>query len=165
MYQANFQIQAMTAVFDLKGHPVDILHRLEAAGLEPGADPHANLQTGLVYKVAPQHWLVRTTLAQETSLFAQLTEAPCASDTLIINVSDAYVFIQIDGPEAEQMIAIASPIDPRAMPVGAASATFTEVFGQKALLIRQHHGYEIAVERSYCQLMLDYFSRVNGLAA
>jgi sarcosine oxidase subunit gamma len=151
MYQANFQIQAMTAVFDLKGHPDDILHRFEPASL--------------VYKVAPQHWLVRTTLDQESQLFAHLTEAPCASDTLIINVSDAYVFIAIHGPEAEQMIAIASPIDAWAMPIGAAGATFTEIFGQKALLIRQPKGFEIAVDRSYSQLMLDYFSRVNGLAA
>ncbi len=149
MYQANFQTHAMTAVFDLKGHPDDILHRLEAASL--------------VYRLAPQHWLVRTTLAQETLLFAHLTEAPCAPDTLIINVSDAYAFIGIDGPEADQMIAIASPIDAWAMPVGAAGATFTEVFGQKALLIRQHHGYEIAVEGSYSELILDYFSRVKGL--
>ena len=150
MYQANFQIQAMTAVFDLKGQPDDILHRFEPASL--------------VYRVAPQHWLVRTTLEQESRLFAHLTEAPCASDTLIINVSDAYVFIEIDGPEADQMIAIASPIDAWAMPVGAAGATFTEVFGQKALLIRQPKGFEIAVERSYSQLLLDYFSRVNGFA-
>jgi sarcosine oxidase subunit gamma len=107
---------------------------------------------------------MRTTLDQEARLFAHLTEAPCASDTLIINVSDAYVFIGIDGPEADQMMAIASPIDAWAMPVGAAGATFTEVFGQKALLIRQPKGFEIAVERSYSQLLLDYFSRVNGLA-
>ena len=150
MYKANFQIQAMTAVFDLKGHSDDILHRFEPASL--------------VYRVAPQHWLVRTTLDQESRLFAHLTEAPCASDTLIINVSDAYVFIKIDGPEADQLIAIASPIDAWAMPVGAAGATFTEVFGQKALLIRQPKGFEIAVERSYSHLLLDYFSRVNGFA-
>jgi heterotetrameric sarcosine oxidase gamma subunit len=150
MYKANFQIQAMTAVFDLKGHPDDILHRFEPASL--------------VYRVAPQHWLVRTTLDQEARLFAHLTKAPCASDTLIINVSDAYTFIGIDGPDADQMIAIASPIDAWAMPVGAAGATFTEVFGQKAFLIRQPKGFEIAVERSYSQLLLDFFSRVNGSA-
>ena len=108
--------------------------------------------------------MARTTLDQESRLFAHLTEAPCASDTLIINVSDAYVFIEIDGPEADQMIAIASPIDAWAMPVGAAGATFTEVFGQKALMIRQPKGFEIAVERSYSQLLLDYFSRVNRFA-
>ncbi len=150
MYQANFQTQAMTAVFDLKGRPDDILHRFEPASL--------------VYRVAPQHWLVRTTLDHESRLFAHLTEAPCASDTLIVNVSDAYVFIEIDGPEADQLIAIASPIDAWAMPVGAVGATFTEVFGQKALLIRQAKGFEIAFERSYSQLLLDYFSRVNDLA-
>ena len=150
MYQANFQTQAMTAVFDLKGHPDDILHRFEPASL--------------VYRVAPQHWLVRTTLDQESRLFAHLTEAPYAADTLIINVSDAYVFIGIEGPEADQMMAIASPIDAWAMPVGAAGATFTEVFGQKALLIRQPKGFEIAIERSYSHLLLDYFSRVNRFA-
>jgi sarcosine oxidase subunit gamma len=62
------------------------------------------------------------------------------------------------------MIAIASPIDAWAMPVGAAGATFTEVFGQKALLIRQPKGFEIGVERSYSHLLLDYFSRVNRFA-
>lgn len=150
MYQANFQAQAMTAVFDLKGHPDDILHRFEPASL--------------VYRVAPQHWLVRTTLAREALLFAHLTETPFAPDTLIINVSDAYTFIVIDGSEADQLMAIASPIDAWAIPVGTSGATFTEVFGQKALVIRQPKGFEIAVERSYSQLILDFFSRVNGLA-
>lgn len=154
-YQANFSFQTLTAVFDLKGRPDDITHRLSDIGLGPDA----------VLKVAPEHWLVRAPLAQEDQVFAQLTQLPCASDTLIVNVSDAYVFFSLDGVEAEQLMAIASPIDAQSLRFGAAGATFTEVFGQKALLIRWPAGFEIGVERSYSTLIADYFSRANGQAS
>ena len=149
-YQANFSLQPWTAVFDLKGQPADIAHRLSAIGSGPDT----------VLKVAPEHWLVRTALAQEDQVLAQLTQSPCASDTLIVNVSDAYVFFRLDGADAGQLIAIASPINVQLMPFGANGGAFTEVFGQKALLIRWPDAFEIGVERSYSTLIADYFHRV-----
>ena len=115
-----------------------------------------------VFHPGREHWLLRAPLEQEDALLFTLLEDQPLPGTLILALSDAYAFFDISGPQARQILAIASPLDtdPRAFP--ADGATITEAFGQKVLLIRSRTGFEIAVERSYAPMMTDYFSRING---
>ena len=59
------------------------------------------------------------------------------------------------------LIAIASPLDVDLAQFPADGATFTEAFGQKALVMRRGDGFELAIERSYAPMLRDYFSRIN----
>ena len=126
--------------------------------------PGRSVKTGPIEVLHPakDHWLVRAPLEQEDALLSALLADPPARDTLILAVSDLYAFFVIAGPQAGQILAIASPldVDPSVFPAGA--ATFTEAFGQKVLVLRRGTAFEIAVERSYAPMMNDYFFRING---
>ncbi|MGI9388411.1 MAG: sarcosine oxidase subunit gamma, partial [Boseongicola sp.] len=61
--------------------------------------------------------------------------------------------------DADQIMSIASPLDlhPSVFPEN--GATFSEVFGLKALILRQPEGFCVAVEQSFGDMIEDYFAR------
>ena len=63
------------------------------------------------------------------------------------------------------MLAIASPLDAELAAFPEDGGTFTEAFGQKALVMRCTGGFELAFERSDANMVVDYFLRINGSAA
>jgi sarcosine oxidase gamma subunit len=151
------------ALIDLKGSACDIAPRLQRLGLTEPAPSHAlRADTVEVLRVAREHWLLRAPLQDEERLLSMLLEDAPAPDTLIVPVSDAYAFFGITGPHARQIMAIASPLnaDPSAFPED--GATFTEAFGQKALVLGRPAGYQLAFERRYAPMMADFFLRING---
>ena len=163
IYDVSIKPLPTVALVDLKGSARDISPRLQRLGLpEPAPGRAAALGAVAVVRAACEHWRVRGPLEDEERLLSTLLEDAAAADTLIVPVSDAYAFFGISGPHACQIMAIASPLDtdPAAFP--ADGATFTEAFGQKALVLRCISGFEVAFERSYAPMVSDYFSRITG---
>lgn len=161
-YDATVSPLPMAALLDLKGDPAAILPRLADLGL---ATAHAGRMTrsGALALLHPgrQHWLLLAPLAREDELLSALQPDAQQPDALVLAVSDAYAFFSITGPDADQILAIACPLDVDRSRFPDDGAVFTEVFGQKALLMRRGAGFELAVERSYAPMMRDYFSRIN----
>ncbi len=163
IYDVSINPLPMVALVDLKGSAGDIAPRLRRLGLwEPAPGRAAALGPIQVLRAAREHWLVRAPIEDEERLLSTLLEDAPAADTLVVPVSDAYAFFAISGPHARQVMAIASPLDTDPVVFPADGATFTEAFGQKALILRCAAGFEVAFERSYASMVSDYFSRING---
>ena len=163
IYDVSVRSMPLAAVIDLKGDTRDVVTRLQRLGLGMPAPGRVVVAGAVeVLRAGREHWLVRAPLADEDQLLATLREGGAAADTLILAVSDAYAFFDIAGPHARQIMAIASPlaVDPGVFAPD--SASFTEAFGQKALVLRRETGFEIGFERSYAPMAADYFSRING---
>ena len=163
IYDVSIEPLPTMALIDLKGSAADIAPRLQRLVLcAPEASRVSRSGAVEVLRAAREHWLLRAPLEDEDRLLSALLEDTPAADTLVVAVSDAYAFFGIAGPHARAIMAIASPLhaDPSAFPED--GATFTEAFGQKALVMRRPNGFDIAFERSYASMAADYFSRING---
>jgi len=115
-----------------------------------------------LYWIAPEKWLLRAPADREDEMLSitRLQLAPV--DISIVLVSDSLKFFNIDGPDADQIVAIASPLDIHSSIFPDHGATYTEAFGLKALLMRVPGGFEIAVESSFADMIADYFVRVTA---
>lgn len=163
IYDVRIEPLPLMAMIDLKGGVEDIAPRLRRLGLAPPDANRASRSGALeVLRAAREHWLLRAPLEDEDRLLSALLEDVLASETLILPVSDAYAFFRIAGPDAREIMAIASPLQADACAFPADGATFTEAFNQKALVLQRPYGYDIAFERSYAQMAADYLSRING---
>lgn len=103
---------------------------------------------------------MRSPIALEEALCRELTPEKSPADVSITLVSDAYVFFEIKGEDARVLLAITSPLDLDNM--SQRFSTFTEAFGQKALLIGREGSFEIAVENSLSSMIEDCLSRAIG---
>ncbi len=162
-YQATTRNLPPCAVIDLKGSADDIAPRLQSLGL-PAAVAGRAVRSGTMelLKAGPEHWLLLAPLDQEERLLHALQANAWAADSLVLGVSDLYQFFAIEGADARQLVAVASPLDADTVAFPDDGATFTEAFGQRVLLLRRPHGFDLAVERSYAPMLTDYFSRINA---
>ena len=151
-------------LFDLKGDGPAL-----AAWLGDAAPPLPEAPNRLTRRgaatlahIGPDRWLLRAPLSEEAALLGALRPDAAPPELSVLRVSDTLSFLQITGPEADAVLAIASPLDthPDAFPADA--CTFTEAFGLKALLTRCPDGYDLAVERSYAAFLADCLARAIG---
>lgn len=123
-----------------------------------------NSQT--LYWIGPQRWLLRAELDQEADLKRKLSELELPDAVSAALISDSLSFFKITGVDASAVISIASPMDVHPSVFPANGASYTEAFGLKALVIRCDHelnnGFEVVVERSYGDMLNDYFQRAIG---
>ncbi|MBC7608657.1 MAG: hypothetical protein H7228_03630 [Polaromonas sp.] len=163
IYDVLIRKLSVTAMLDIKGRLADIQPRLQRLGLTSPPPGRASSAYGVeVFCVAAEHWLVRAPLTDEDTILSSLLFKEPAPDTLILAVSDAYSFFEITGADARQVVVIASPLDVHATAFPEDGATFTEAFGQKALLVRKLSGFDLAVDSSLAPMMASYFSRITG---
>lgn len=161
-YQATTRNLPQCAVIDLKGSADDIAPRLQSLGLPtPVAGRAVRSGAMELLKAGPEHWLLLAPLDQEDRLLHALQANALAADSLVLGVSDLYQFFAIEGVDARQLVAVASPLDAGPVAFPADGATFTEAFGQRVLLLRRPQGFDLAVESSYASMFADYFSRIN----
>ena len=80
----------------------------------------------------------------------------------IVLVSDTLTFFRISGPDADQIIKIASPLDIHPTEFPCDSSSYTRIFGIKGLVIRNKDGFEIAVESSYADMIDDFLRRATA---
>lgn len=152
----------LCSVFDLRGR-LDSLETWSDSILPEFPkvpNSYASDSNGELYWVGREHWLMRSSIELEESLCSSLRPGEAPTDVSVTLVSDADVFFEIEGDDAKALLAIASPLDIDAMP--RKFATFTEAFGQKALLIGREGSFEIAAENSYSPMIEDCLSRAIG---
>ena len=151
-----------SAMFDMKGRR-DSLETWSGRILPEFPEVPNNYSSGPsseLYWIGYKHWLMRSPIELEESICRDLRPEEAPANVSITLVSDAYAFFEIKGEDAKALLAIASSIDVDAMPLR--FATFTEAFGQKALLIGREGSFEIAFENSYSSMAADCFSRAIG---
>lgn len=141
----------LRALFELKGSGLEIAAWCGDALPEfPDKPNTASSRNGrtLIW-TGPDRWLLNASGNEEETLIRAVRPDAAPGDLSIVLISDTLTFFEISGPEADEVMAVATPmnIHPSAFP--ADGACFTEAFGTKALLRRVANGFEIAVDRSY----------------
>ena len=161
----EFSRRPQAALLDIKGRRPAVGELLGSFGLKLPEQSNSTSSFGEMtsYRVAPCHWLLRAPLRVEDQLLREIKPASQRPDILIELVSDLWVFYRLSGSGMNDALAVATSLDFEELKEDA--ATFTEVFGERALLIQQSNHWELAFENSLTAMMEDYFSRIAGYAA
>ena len=162
-YDVTIEREGLSAVIDLQGD-ADAVADWAGAGLPPMPEqPNtANVDNGLsLYWIAPERWLLRADLEREDELLAMSRPHEAPPDISVVQVSDTLQFFSITGPDAGDILSIATPLDHHPSVFPANGATYTEIFNIKGLVVKQPDGFEIAVERSFADLLADYLARTT----
>ena len=164
-YDVTINRLPRSALFDLRGRGEAIASALAPLGLALPEQPNTAVRQGSLelFWVGPEHWLLRAPADEEARLSETLLPASEDAETSLVLVSDAYAVFAVTGPEADEVLAAACPLDRRPGRFPSDGVSFTEAFGLKALLIQRPAGAELAVESSYAELTADRLARVTGL--
>ena len=161
-YQAIIKKLGLSAIFDIKGDASAASKRISHLGLVlPSEVNTATEKDGQhLCWVGENHWLLLAPAEKENKLLDTLAPNDPAMDCRIVLVSDAYTFFTVTGNQADEILAIASPLDIRLTNFPKNAATYSELFGIGGLIMRRQNGYLIAVERSYTDMIAIYFKKV-----
>ena len=155
--------QPLCAVIDLKGTQPDLQNWMDYPKVVFPSRRNSRIHFDGVnlHWIGEEHWLLCATLDQEERLInlTRLEQAP--AHISIVLVSDTLTFFRISGPDADQIIKIASPLDIHPTVFPCDSTSYTQVFGIKGLVTRNTDGFEIAVESSYADMIDDFLRRTN----
>lgn len=112
--------------------------------------------------IAPERWLLRSVIENEDHMLEMTQPDLAPVDISIVQVSDTFRFFEVAGPDAGEIISTACPMDHHISVFPANGVSYTNIFGIKGLLIRIEHGFEIAVESSFADMIEDYLTRTNA---
>ena len=90
---------------------------------------------------------------------AALKPADAPANISIVKISDTLAFFEVVGVDADQIMAIACPMDLHPSVFGSNDVSYSEVFGLRALIMRRGDGFEFAVEQSFGTMIEDYLRR------
>src|SRR4051794_26878086 len=160
-YDAVITRLPRTAIVDLRGPAATVTALLAETALPVPHGPNRVAEAGGVVLafVGRQHWLLLAALEREDELMAALN---VEDDVGAVLVSDAYAGFGVAGPEAVHILAQASPLDVHPSVFPQDGVTFTEFFGQKALLMRRGARFECRIDSSYHDYVADFLSRCGG---
>ena len=161
-YQATIKKLGLSAIFDIKGDASAASKRISHLGLVLPSEVNTATEKDGQYLcwVGENHWLLLAPAEKENQLLDTLAPHDPAMDCRIVLVSDAYTFFTVTGNQADEILAIASPLDIRLINFPENAATYSELFGIGGLIMRRQNGYLIAVERSYTDMIAIYFEKV-----
>jgi sarcosine oxidase subunit gamma len=161
-YQATIEKQGLSTIFDIKGDASAVAKRLSQLGLTLPASANMSIEKDGQHLcwIGETHWLLLAPVEKEAQLLDSLAPHDPALDCRIVLVSDAYSFFSIRGNQADDILAIASPLDIRRINFPDNAASYTELFGIRGLVLRRQNGYSVAVERSYADMVSVYFNKV-----
>lgn len=160
-YEVDIERLGLSAVIDLQGH-ADAIAAWTGDALPPIPEqPNtASEANGLsLYWIGSERWLLRAAIEREHDLLAMTPPDEAPLEISAVLVSDTLQFFSITGPDAGDIVSIASPLDHHPSVFPANGVTYTDLFGLRGLVIRQPEGFEIAVERSFTDLIADYLTR------
>lgn len=162
-YQATIKKQDLCAIFDIKGKAGAVAQRLWHLDLQLPENANTASAKGGQHLcwVGEGHWILLANANYERQLHDSLSPDDPDMECRVVMVSDVYAFFSVTGDEADDILAIASPLDTRQPIFADNGATFTELFGIRALVLRQSDGYNIAVERSYADMITQYFDKIS----
>ncbi len=159
---ASFERLPITACFDLKGSEGALVEWI-GAGFLPAFPAGANRcrrANGLsLDHVGPRHWLLHAHIDREGELGAALRPHEAPAEVSIVRVSDTMTNFRVTGVAAAHVLAIGCPLDLHATAFPEDAVSFTEFFGQKALVRRCAGGFEVSVERSFGDMTEDCLTR------
>ncbi len=160
-YGASVERLPVQSLFDLKG-PAEALAAW-CGGALPGFPEVANSWVSrdgvLLCWVGPARWLLRADLACEKGLVEALRPEDAPPEISVVRVSDTLAFFRVTGKDADRVMAIACPLDLHPSVFAEDAVSWTEAFGQKALVMRCAGGFDLAVEQSFGPMVADYFAR------
>lgn len=163
-YEVTVARLPLRAVFDLKGPAAALADWCGDALPAFPPRPHSLTRRGdaALCHTGPDRWLLLDDIAAEPTLDRTLRPAEAPPEISIVQVSDTLAFFAITGPDAAEIMATGCPLnlDAGAFPPDAAS--WTEMYGLKALILRRASGYEVAVERSLAPVLAEYLGHAAG---
>ena len=161
-YQATIKKQGLLAIFDIKGDASAVAKRLSQLGFSLPENKNMAVEKDGQYLcwIGETQWLLLAPAEKEAQLLDSLVPHDPALDCRVVLVSDAYSFFSVRGNQADDILAIASPLDIRRINFPDNAASYTELFGIRGLVLRRQNGYSIAVERSYADMVSVYFDKV-----
>ena len=159
------QIRAlpMRACFDIKGSKDVVDHALGAVALPSKPNTRSDSGPVEIHWIGLESWILTAPIESEEEWidrFDGLSEEP---DLLVSTVSDLHSFVEISGEGAEDVLASAVSLDLRQLGIDA--SLFTEVFGQKGLLVKRTGSHEIAIENSLTEFLLTRLRTEAGLGS
>ena len=161
-YQATIKKQGLLAIFNIKGDASAVAKRLSKLGFSVPENKNTAAEKNGQHLcwIGETQWLLLAPAEKEAQLLDSLVPHDPALDCRVVLVSDAYSFFSVRGNQADDILAIASPLDIRRRNFPDNAASYTELFGIRGLVLRRQNGYSIAVERSYADMVSVYFDKV-----
>lgn len=162
-YDVMISRQPISATFDLKGPHAALQEWLGRAfpALPMQINQQITCDGVCLCHIGPDHWLLRAGILREDALKSALMPDRAPSEISIVQISDSLVFFTIEGPEAEHIMSIACPLDLHSTRFDHAFTSFSTAFGVKTLISRMEHGFEIGVDTSYANMVVDYLERAS----
>jgi len=163
-YDVQIHALELNAVIDLQGEAQAIADWVKG-DLPPFPEkPNTSSSSGNVdlYWIAPERWLLRSSIENEDQLLEMTKPISAPTNISIVQVSDTLRFFEIVGPDTGEIISIACPMDHHISVFPENGVSYTNIFGIKGLLVRIKDGFEIAVESSYADMIVDYLQRANA---
>ncbi len=161
-YDAKIRRQALSAVVDLKGDQNAVKKWFDEPSLNFPSQPNTTSLTDDIelYWVGPEHWLLRAPADKENELRIKTLPQSVPMEISAVLVSDTLSFFEIVGTDAHHVMMVVSPLDfhPNIFPDN--SASYTEAFGLKTLIIRRTDKFELAVELSHADMTEDFLHRI-----
>lgn len=163
-YDASISQLNLMALFDLQGAR-DSLEQWCGPALPDFPDSpltYASREKQRLMWLGQEHWILSAPLEEEESLTEQLKPSIAPDDISIVRISDTISFFAITGQEADEVMAVATPMDVHPDAFAEHGSAYTEAFGIKALVIRTKDGFHLGVDRSYGSLAADYLTRITA---
>lgn len=135
------------------GHPAAIrgIALPHAPNTTAGRDP-------LLWWRGPDHWLATSEGLRASELVAELTAATEGHLSAVVDISDAVTTFQLLGSAVPALLARGTSLDLDREAFGPGRCARTRLAGLAALLRPlEEHGYEVLVDRSEAQFLLDWF--------
>lgn len=162
-YDVTITRLPLRALFDLKGRAA-ALEKWCGTALPPfPGRPNSRTEAadrGLHW-TGPDRWLLMAPLAEEAALATALRANEAPDDLSITLVSDTLTFFAVTGPDAADVMVVATSLDLHPDSFSQDGAAWTEAFGIRSAIRRIKDGYEIAVDRSYADWFEECLRRVS----
>lgn len=142
---------AMRAVFDIRA-------QVASAPLPPWPHrPNSRTTEGdrSLLWLGPGRWLLLAPLVEEEALQDVLPPEG------VTPWSDSLAFFTLSGPGADAAMAIACPLDLHPRVFAADSASWTDAFGTRALVLREGDGWVLGVEPSYADYIAAHLRQIG----
>ena len=161
-YDVTITRLPLQALFDLKGDAAAVRKwggkALPALPVRFGSFTEMDGRT--LKWIGPDHWILRADLAEEDTLLVTLRPDAAPTEVSVVLISDTFAFFAVTGPDADQIMAVVTPLDLQTLAEN--GVTVTEAFLGKAMVRRISGGYELAVDQSYATMIAEYLDRVRS---
>ncbi len=164
IYDVDIEMLEHFCVFDLKGAPEEIAILVASLHLTPPGNPCTATRSEemLLCWIGPAQWILRAPQSMAPQLTQELQANGSNDTTSSVEISDMLQFFSARGSDADEILAVCCPLDTHQTAFPSNAATFTELLGTKALLLREIDGFQFAVDRSYADFINDNLHRVLG---